>query len=364
MRFGELLGLKWEDVNFSGNVIEIQRSFSHGHMDTPKSKKSRFVDISNQLKLTLLQHQGAMRKKFKGTLPEAIFPDTQGGHQNGDNVRHRVFAPLIEKLNMARFRIHDIRHTLPEAYRAQVIGVGAHFVRSLRLDVHGRTGHCNNGTGVALPAPPAAAAAPRQAPGSPNTPGRRCRRRAVLVASSSMYTADKCFAMRANGSRAVALDSLVTARHPLAPGENEGFGSGLSVPVLWMWDHGKEHPAGATLSDGQERIAERNGVIGKRHDEQLVWRAAENQFAEVQHGGSAVLLQLRFDLPYRPRHVQEVGWSFRGIRPFDFAYTDIEEQFVQAEVCAVGIVVLREDAAPLTRVLSLEVVRQRLHPRL
>lgn len=110
MRFGELLGLKWEDVDYSANRIEIKRSFSHGRMDTPKSKKSRFVDMSNQLKLVLMQHRGAMQQKY-GTVPEAIFPGPDGGHADGDNFRNRVFYKLMEKLDFPSFRIHDIRHT-------------------------------------------------------------------------------------------------------------------------------------------------------------------------------------------------------------------------------------------------------------
>jgi integrase len=124
LRFGELLGLKWDDVNVAGNFIEVQRSFSHGHMDTPKSKKSRRVDLSNQLKLVLLQHKGAVQRRFKGKLPAPVFPDSQGGHYNGDNVRHRVFVPLIEKLDVAHFRIHDIRHT----FASQLLANGAPIV--------------------------------------------------------------------------------------------------------------------------------------------------------------------------------------------------------------------------------------------
>lgn len=127
MRLGELLGLRWRDVNFSSNQIEVKRSYSHGRMDTTKSKKSRLVDMSDQLKLTMLQHRGAMEVKFNARLARLeklgpmgerpqfddspVFPDADGGHMHGDNFRHRVFTKLIEKLNFPRFRIHDIRHT-------------------------------------------------------------------------------------------------------------------------------------------------------------------------------------------------------------------------------------------------------------
>jgi len=124
MRLGELLGLAWEDVNFDGNGIEICRSYSHGHFSSPKSHKSRLVDMSNQLKLVLQNQREQIRRRF-GELPatpvparlkggDAVhlaFPSESGGPLDPDNFRHRVFYDVIEKANMPKFRLHDIRHT-------------------------------------------------------------------------------------------------------------------------------------------------------------------------------------------------------------------------------------------------------------
>ena len=46
MRSGEALGLKWEDINFQNRFLNIQRNIVKGRIETPKSGKSRKVDMS------------------------------------------------------------------------------------------------------------------------------------------------------------------------------------------------------------------------------------------------------------------------------------------------------------------------------
>ena len=61
LRRGELIALKWGDIQFgadendSNRFILIQRNYVCGRFTTPKSKKSRRVDLSRQLRATLLE---------------------------------------------------------------------------------------------------------------------------------------------------------------------------------------------------------------------------------------------------------------------------------------------------------------------
>lgn len=128
LRLGELLGLAWEDVDFEANLIEVQRSYSHGHFSTPKSHKSRLVDMSNQLKQTLHAHKICLFQKFHGQLPEClfednsiqlVFPNRGGKPLDPDNLRCRVFHKIIEKADLPRFRVHDIRHTFASLLLSQ-----------------------------------------------------------------------------------------------------------------------------------------------------------------------------------------------------------------------------------------------------
>lgn len=136
MRLGELLGLAWDDIDFGGNTIEVRRAYSHGHFSTPKSGKSRTIDMSDQLRQTLLAHQGDVAKRFGGRLPthqdgdrtlRLVFPSEQGGPTDGDNFRHRVFYSLLEKADVPKIRFHDIRHTFASLLLQQ--GESLHYVK-------------------------------------------------------------------------------------------------------------------------------------------------------------------------------------------------------------------------------------------
>jgi integrase len=128
MRLGELLGLAWEDINFDSNRIAVRRSYSHGYFSSPKSSKSRFIDMSDQLRQTLLEHRIKQFQKFKGKLPEydlgkdkihLVFPNKEGKPLDGDDFRHRVFYHIFEKANLPKFRFHDIRHTFASILLSQ-----------------------------------------------------------------------------------------------------------------------------------------------------------------------------------------------------------------------------------------------------
>ena len=120
MRMGELLGLKWEDVDFETCTIEIRRSYSHGHWSTPKSHKSRTVDMSDQLRAVLAAH----RQRATG---ELLFPNAEGKPLCGDNFRKRVFKRALEAAGVPKIRFHDIRHTFASLLLAQ--GESIYYVK-------------------------------------------------------------------------------------------------------------------------------------------------------------------------------------------------------------------------------------------
>lgn len=132
MRLGELMGLAWEDIDFEGNRIEVRRSYSHSNYSTPKSHKSRLVDMSDQLRQVLLSYRSTLTRKLSGRLPvitlpktfkpesiRLVFPNRYGEVMDGNNFRKRIFRKLIEKSDLPAFRIHDIRHTFASLLLSQ-----------------------------------------------------------------------------------------------------------------------------------------------------------------------------------------------------------------------------------------------------
>lgn len=141
MRLGELVGLALEDIDFEANTIEVWRSYSHRHFSSPKSHKSRIVDMSNQLRVTLLAHRSRLAIDFGGKLPvielpesfkpnnqiRLVFPSSKGTPFCGDNFRRRVFKKLLEKADLPAIRFHDIRHTFASLLLQQ--GESLHYVK-------------------------------------------------------------------------------------------------------------------------------------------------------------------------------------------------------------------------------------------
>lgn len=115
MRLGEVLALRWGDIDFNNRFISVTRSFSRGELGTPKSGKSRRVDMSSQLTETLrdfkhIRKEEAVRKGW-GEIPEWVFITGRGTPLDINNWRNKIFNKALEKAKLRQIRIHDLRHT-------------------------------------------------------------------------------------------------------------------------------------------------------------------------------------------------------------------------------------------------------------
>jgi integrase len=81
VRAGELIGLKWSDIDFRKKTILIQRRIREGIEDVPKSKRSRLLDMLPQAKQALM-----MQKELTYKTHEFVFvsrfdePYTRSNH--------------------------------------------------------------------------------------------------------------------------------------------------------------------------------------------------------------------------------------------------------------------------------------------
>ena len=114
LRIGEALGLQWKDLNFIDRYIEVKRSIVRGKISTPKNGKIRQVDMSLQLAEALKEHLKGFKLELadqKKDDDQFVFTNEECKVINKDNWRRRVFYKAIEKAEVRRIRIHDLRHT-------------------------------------------------------------------------------------------------------------------------------------------------------------------------------------------------------------------------------------------------------------
>ncbi len=115
VRISEAFALKWGDIDYHGRFVEVNRSYVRGRISTPKSGKSRRVDMSRQLAAALKDHELASKKKGLslgfGDKPEYIFTNRVGGLMDQGGWRSRVFKKVLQKAGLREIRIHDLRHT-------------------------------------------------------------------------------------------------------------------------------------------------------------------------------------------------------------------------------------------------------------
>ena len=114
-RMGELIALKPGDLDFNRGFIEVRRSCVRGRLSTPKSGKSRPVDMSKQLKEVLKKYlvdrKKEVLKRGWGEAPEWLFYNEAGSMIDINNLRRRTFAKALEKAGLRHIRMHDLRHT-------------------------------------------------------------------------------------------------------------------------------------------------------------------------------------------------------------------------------------------------------------
>lgn len=113
LRQGELLGLRWADIDFAGRFIAVNQNLVRGIITTPKNHQRRRVDMSGQLAETLAAERLRQKQHALKTAkpsPAAVFPSTDGTMLDEANVRH-MFYRILEKAQLRRIRFHDLRHT-------------------------------------------------------------------------------------------------------------------------------------------------------------------------------------------------------------------------------------------------------------
>lgn len=145
IRRGEACGLRWPDVDLIAQIVHVRRTLAvvNGtpRVEPPKSRRSRrVIDIDDQTADILRLHREQQRE-LAAELGESwqdsdhVFTTVIGTPQHPDNVG-KLFAKLVDSLEIKPLRLHGLRHT--HATHLLAAGINARVVSE-------RLGHADVG---------------------------------------------------------------------------------------------------------------------------------------------------------------------------------------------------------------------------
>ncbi|WP_238006168.1 tyrosine-type recombinase/integrase [Dactylosporangium sp. AC04546] len=138
LRRGELLGLRWEDVDLDNGTITIEKTVQRAggklHIQDAKTESSESVLPLPEITRTTLQRHRDDQDKERVNLAEAwrehglVFPSEIGTPMEPRNLA-RHFAGLRERVGITDVRLHDFRHTVVTVLME--LGVPPHIVQAI-----------------------------------------------------------------------------------------------------------------------------------------------------------------------------------------------------------------------------------------
>jgi integrase len=121
LRRGELLGLRWRDVDLEHSVLQVGRALvreggRHRLGETKTKRGHRSIRLTSHAVSALGAHRKRQleeRMKLAGLYEDhdLIFATQKGTPLNPENLVKRSFKPLLERPGLPEIRFHDLRHT-------------------------------------------------------------------------------------------------------------------------------------------------------------------------------------------------------------------------------------------------------------
>jgi integrase len=153
MRQAELIGLKWEDIDWSLGTIQVKRQVRHfkgaSYMFLePKSKSGTRTIIVGKSALEVLKDHKEEQEQLIVSAGEnwcnldLVFPSGVGTPMTASNIR-RDFRKLLSTSGLPKIRFHDLRHTAVSLMLNHAIPVLivskrlGHSKASITIDVYG-----------------------------------------------------------------------------------------------------------------------------------------------------------------------------------------------------------------------------------
>ena len=117
MRQGELLALRWRDVDWTAGRIRVRRNFVRGEFGTPKSRRSaRAIPMATRV-------AGELDRLFRDSATQGdddlVFAHPATGNPIDRSRLLKRFKAALRRAGVRPVRFHDLRHTFGTRMAAQ-----------------------------------------------------------------------------------------------------------------------------------------------------------------------------------------------------------------------------------------------------
>ena len=106
-RRGEVLALRWRDVDFEGSTIRVRASYYKNQLTTPKSGKVRSIPMAPDVAAAMARL--GRRERFTGD-DDFVFANESGLPIDGEALCKR-YETAVKNAGLRRLRFHDLRRT-------------------------------------------------------------------------------------------------------------------------------------------------------------------------------------------------------------------------------------------------------------
>ena len=117
LRAGEVIGLRWRDIDWVAEKIRVRQSYVKGEWTTPKSKRSsRAVPLATRLARELETH--FQRSLYQGD-DDLVFGHPSRGTPLDASSLLKRFKRALKAAGLRPARVHDLRHSFGTQMAAQ-----------------------------------------------------------------------------------------------------------------------------------------------------------------------------------------------------------------------------------------------------
>ena len=137
LRRGELLGLRWEDVDLNGHTLAVRRALSvvkgQARLKQPKTSRCRTLRL-DAVTVRMLERRRRDTDRQAATHPDwrntwnLVFTEPHGGYIHPDRITHG-FRVAVRNAPVPRIRLHDLRHSHATLLHLRGVAPGASLGR-------------------------------------------------------------------------------------------------------------------------------------------------------------------------------------------------------------------------------------------